>query len=91
MTAAHFSELELLCALHNQATCDYSHCEKFYKRMAQYLDTLEDMGDYRFAGIVMEALVNCVPNPSGSCKTSDRVQSVMRKLHALASKAVLAA
>jgi len=91
MTTAHFSELEHLCTLHSQATCDYSRCERFYKRMAQYLDTLEDMGEYRFAGIAMDALVNCVPNPSGGCRTSDRVQAVMRKLHTLASKAVQAA
>jgi len=91
MTAANFSELERLCALHREATCDCSRCEKFYKRMAQYLDALEDLGEYRFADAVMEALVNCVPNPSGSCKTSDKVQSVMRKLHSLATKAVRAA
>ena len=38
----------------------------------------------------MEAWINCVPNPSGSCKTSDKVQAVMRKLHTLASKTVKA-
>ena len=90
MNFTNFSELEHLCALHNEATCDYSNCERFYKEMAQYLDTLEGAGDYKFSDIVMEALVNCVPNPSGSCRTSDKVQTVMRKLRTLASKAVKA-
>ena len=91
MIAANFSELERLCTLHNKATCDYSKCESFYKEMAQYLDTLEDAKDYKFADMVMAALVDCVPNPSGSCKTADKVQAVMRKLHNLASQVVKAA
>jgi hypothetical protein len=91
MTAANFSELERLCALDSEATCDCSHCENFYKGMAQCLDALEDQGEFGFADIVMEALVNCVPNASGSRKTSDKVQSVMRKLRTLASRTVKAA
>lgn len=72
--------------MHNQATCDYSKCEPFYKRLAIYLDSLEDARENKAADMVIEALANCVPNPSGSCKTADRVSAVMRKLKAFGEK-----
>ncbi|PLX43672.1 MAG: hypothetical protein C0609_07740 [Deltaproteobacteria bacterium] len=86
MNQSDFEEVERLCALHDTASCDYSHCERFYKELAQFLDVMEDAKQWKVADVVMEALVNCVPNPSGTCKTADRVKATMRKLHALASK-----
>ena len=90
MDPENFNELKRLCVLHDKATCDYSRCEEFYSRLAKFLDAVEDAGDCKMASMVMDALVNCVPNPSGSCKTADRVKAVMSKLSAFATKRMAA-
>ncbi|PLX42509.1 MAG: hypothetical protein C0608_02470 [Deltaproteobacteria bacterium] len=86
MKQSDFAEVERLCALHDTASCDYAHCERFYKELAEFLDNMEDAKEWKVADVVMEALVNCVPNPSGTCKTADRVKATMRKLRNLAEK-----
>jgi len=73
-------ELEAILELHDQAMCNYEKCREFSERLSDLLVRLEDMGYYREADRLMDALGNCSPKVASHCEKAQFVHEKMKEI-----------